>query len=294
MVLGLEPFVDKLRALGFSGLREDPGYYGFSLALGTVDVSLFDLVQAYAALANSGAFRPLTLKKGESGPARQALSPQAAFIVSDILSDRESRSATFGLENHLSTRYWTAVKTGTSKDMRDNWCVGYSRKYTVGVWVGNFSGDPMWNVTGVTGAAPVWMDMMDLLHRTTASTPPAPPQGLVRNEARFLIREPPRMEWYLAGTEPHAPVTPALAHARRTIAYPPDGASIALDPDIPRANQAVRFRAEPQSGAYRWILNGSRVGTGPHLLWKPVAGLHTLAVSGPDSTILDSVRFSVK
>ena len=294
MVLGVEPFMDRLRALGFTGMREDPGYYGYSLALGTVDISLFDLVQAYTALANNGAFRPLTLKKGSNSPARQGLSPQAAFIVSDILSDRESRSATFGLENHLSTRYWTAVKTGTSKDMRDNWCVGYSRKFTVGVWVGNFSGEPMWNVTGVTGAAPVWMDVMDLLHRSTASNPPTPPQGLVRKETRFLIRERPRMEWYLAGTEPGAPVAPALAHARKAITYPPDGASIALDPDIPGANQAVCFRAEPRARSYQWLLNGKRIGTGAQLLWRPVTGRHTLAIAGPDSTLLDCVRFSVK
>lgn len=87
---------------------------------------------------------------------------QTAFPLSSILADRESHSGTFGLENPLATTFWTAVKTGTSRDMRDNWCVGYSRRYTVGVWVGTFSGEPMQDVSGITGAAPVWLDGTDL------------------------------------------------------------------------------------------------------------------------------------
>ena len=108
------------------------------------------------------------------------MAPAAAFVVADILADRESRSATFGLENALATPFWTAVKTGTSKDMRDNWCVGFSRRYTVGVWVGNFSGEPMWSVSGTTGAAPIWRDVMVWLHRDEPSRAPVSPPGLVR------------------------------------------------------------------------------------------------------------------
>ena len=67
--------------------------------------------------------------------------------------DRAARAVTFGLDNPLATRFWTAVKTGTSKDMRDNWCIGYTSRYTVGVWVGNASGAPMWDVSGTSGAA---------------------------------------------------------------------------------------------------------------------------------------------
>ena len=79
-----------------------------------------------------------------------------SFIIADILSDPAARTLTFGVDNHLNTPFWSAVKTGTSKDMRDNWCIGFSSKYTVAVWVGNFEGDSMHDVSGVTGAAPVW------------------------------------------------------------------------------------------------------------------------------------------
>ena len=155
------------RRLGFDGLREAGDFYGPSLALGSADVSLWELVNAYRALAARRA-RGARSRLGADEPAGDGAAAStptdAAFLVSDILADRESRSLTFGLENPLATRFWTAVKTGTSKDMRDNWCVGYSRRYTVGVWVGNFSGEPMRDVSGVTGAAPVWLEVMAWLH----------------------------------------------------------------------------------------------------------------------------------
>ncbi len=69
--------------------------------------------------------------------------------------------------------------------MRDNWCVGYSEKYTVGVWVGNFSGEPMWNVSGVTGAAPIWVEMMNWLHRDDVIPKKEPPARIVKREINF-------------------------------------------------------------------------------------------------------------
>ena len=166
-LVGIEPFLSKLRQLGIKDLNESGDFYGPSLALGSADVSLWELVNAYRTLANEGAWSELHLSpEAEYFPKpKRIFSKEGAFLVSDILSDREARSSTFGLENPLATRFWTAVKTGTSKDMRDNWCIGYSRKYTVGVWVGNFSGEPMWNVSGITGAAPIWIEMMNWLHR---------------------------------------------------------------------------------------------------------------------------------
>jgi penicillin-binding protein 1C len=138
-LVGIEPFLNKLRQLGIRELNESGDFYGPSLALGSADVSLWELTNAYRSLANEGMWSECSLISQENSSARKnrIFSKEASFLVSDILSDREARSVTFGLENPLSTRFWTAVKTGTSKDMRDNWCIGYSRKYTVGVWTGN-------------------------------------------------------------------------------------------------------------------------------------------------------------
>ncbi len=106
---------------------------------------------------------------------------RAAFIVADILADRVARARTFGFDNAMATRFWSAVKTGTSKDMRDNWCVGFSRRYTVGVWIGNASGAPMHNVSGMHGAAPVWLDLISALHAGAPERAPSAPEGLVRS-----------------------------------------------------------------------------------------------------------------
>ncbi|HMK43521.1 MAG TPA: penicillin-binding protein 1C, partial [Dissulfurispiraceae bacterium] len=118
LLVGPEAFVARLKKLGFTDLN-DADYYGYALALGTVDVSLHELTNAFRTLANQGVWSPLSVEDGKrSGNTRTVMSSDAAFIVSDILSDRSARSLTFGLENPLATRYWTAVKTGTSKDMR--------------------------------------------------------------------------------------------------------------------------------------------------------------------------------
>ena len=114
-----------------------------------------------------------------------ALDPRAAFIVGDILSDGNSRARTFGTDSVLATRFWSAVKTGTSKDMRDNWAVGWSARYTVGVWVGNASGAAMHEVSGTSGAAPIWATVMGFLHAREPSPAPQPIAGLVKTAVRF-------------------------------------------------------------------------------------------------------------
>src|ERR1700733_5829075 len=87
-----------------------------------------------------------------------------SFLVADILADNNARVRTFGMNSLLATRGFAAVKTGTSKDMRDNWCVGFTDRYTVGVWVGNADGEAMHSVSGVSGAAPVWQTLVRWLH----------------------------------------------------------------------------------------------------------------------------------
>ena len=183
-LIGVESFLSKLRQMRIKDISESGDFYGPSLALGSADVSLWELTNAYRALANGGRWSEAILLPDQVKAINddQILSREAAFIVSDILADREARSSTFGLENPLATKFWSAVKTGTSKDMRDNWCVGYSYQYTVGVWVGNYSGEPMWNVSGVSGAAPVWAEVMNTLHRHKSAHKMDVPKNLVRRE----------------------------------------------------------------------------------------------------------------
>jgi penicillin-binding protein 1C len=223
-------------------------------------------------------------------PARRVFTAEAAYIVADILSDRESRSRTFSLESPLSTRFWTAVKTGTSKDMRDNWCVGFSDRYTVGVWAGNFSGEPMWNVTGITGAAPVWVEIMNRLHRGRTSSRPAPPPGVV---AAAVPGEDARREWFLSGTE--GAVAPGAARSGHRIVYPAAGTVVAFDPDIPQDEQRLFFEAQPADPQLRWLLDGQSIGSaGDLVLWPPTPGKHTLTLLDPGGRPIDAVTFEVR
>jgi penicillin-binding protein 1C len=299
-LVGADAFALRLRQLGFEGVREAGDFYGPALALGSADVSLWELVNAYRTLANGGRWSALRLAPDplHAGAARPVLDAQAAYLVSAILADRESRSGTFGLESPLATRGWTAVKTGTSKDMRDNWCVGFSPRYTVGVWVGNFSGEAMWDVSGTTGAAPVWLEVMTWLHRDSGSAPPPPPAGLLARPVRFPGQgEPDRIEWFLQGTEPREPLA-ELAEAPvrpARIVAPVDGTIIALDPDIPPGRQRVFFESSAGGGLLRWVLDGEDVRLGGRVTaWTPQPGKHRLALVDGANRPIDAASFEVR
>jgi penicillin-binding protein 1C len=295
MLTGLERFHERLRELGLSSLTEAADFYGYSLALGSADVSLLELTNAYRTLANGGLQGSVTLRARAQEKKRRVLDEDGAFIVADILSDRGARSVTFGLRNELATSFWSAVKTGTSKDMRDNWCVGFTDRYTVGVWVGNFDGQSMWDVSGVSGAAPVWRDVMDYLHRDRPGRAPGAPPGLVRRTVAFLPAvEPPRSEWFLRGTETATVELLAPAQRLPKIVYPVDSSLIALDPDIPHRLQRLRFQAQGARGL-AWMLDG--VVLGPEELeagWAPAPGKHEVKLVGEDGRTVASARFEVR
>jgi penicillin-binding protein 1C len=287
---GLEPFAARLSQFGFNGLTEAADFYGYALALGSLDVRLEELVNAYRALANGGLFVPLRFTPSDSKPrSHRVQSPESAFLIADILSDRQARAVTFGLENPLATRFWTAVKTGTSKDMRDNWCVGFSSRYTVGVWVGNFSGSPMHDVSGISGAAPAWAAIMERLHGDTPSHPPKRPRGLLSK----LVQpqgETARLEWFLPGSEPPT-ATWSAASPPAQIVQPSDGAILALDPDIPRDRQRLQFQARNAPEGARWLLNDTLLDTPDWLLAR---GKHLLILKDRDGLERDRVQFEVR
>jgi penicillin-binding protein 1C len=296
MMTGMERFHERLRDVGLSSLTQPAEYYGYSLALGSAEVSLLELTNAYRTLANAGVYSAATLApKASAGQTRRVLDARAAFIVSDILADRAARSLTFGLKNELATTFWAAVKTGTSKDMRDNWCVGYSDKYTVGVWVGNFNGQSMWDVSGVSGAAPVWRDVMDYLHRSTGSRAPRPPAGVVRQQVAYQPElEPARSEWFIAGTE--SPLIALVRDDHRTpkILYPGDASILAVDPDIPDATQRVFFLAQGGQGL-RWQLDGEPLAqASTDYAWRPTPGQHQLALIDANANPIATTHFQVR
>ena len=344
-----EPFARQLGALGIV-LKEGGGYYGYSLALGSAEVNLLQLTNAYRALANRGQWcearlqppallpRPSGERAGVRGGAvareaappspasgrgresgcRPALDPAAAFIVTDILADPNARARTFGTDSILSTRFWTAVKTGTSKDMRDNWAVGFSERYTIGVWLGNASGAAMWDVSGTSGAAPVWAALMRHLHARTPSRPPAPPPGVLRQRVRFGDQlEAARDEWFLPGTQQAlfaidseaASARPASAGGQKglkseddpavppRITAPQDGIILALDPDIPPARQRLTLLADAGGAApasLRWWIGAREVGRGPQAQWLPWPGRHVVQLRDAAGRVQDERRIEVR
>ena len=265
--LGVDESVSILSRMGFKKLHE--GFvYGPSIALGTVDATLEELVRSYSGLA----------KQALGEPNKQfPIGVGAARAITKILSDNPSRSLTFGMNSVIATPYFTAVKTGTSKDMRDNWCIGFSDKHTVGVWVGNFSGDPMQDVTGVTGAAPMWRKIMDFLNEKSASKTPTSIAGIT-------IPEPGAKDRKLSPS-----ITPKII-------YPHEGSVLALDPDIPLTRQKVLLKASLNSKDYEWFLDGAPVGTlDEPRFWGIQRGRHSVEVRkhGEDRAE-DRIRFLVK
>ncbi len=165
------------RLMGLTTWDETSGDFGLAVTLGAKEVRLLDLANVYATLARNGVARPpVTLLEvtdylGNSLPTpdvseKSVLDPGVAFLISDILSDNSARAPTFGLRSPLFIPgYQVAVKTGTTDDKRDNWTLGYTPSYVVGVWVGNNDNSPMnrYLASGLTGAAPIWHDVMRLL-----------------------------------------------------------------------------------------------------------------------------------
>lgn len=297
-LIGVDKFTRILRAYGLDSLTQDGDHYGFSLALGGVDVRLIDLTNAYRALANRGVWHRVRYRSTEKKqPGKKVLSKQAAFIIADILADRGARALTFGLENPLATRVWTAAKTGTSKDMRDNWCIGFSSRYTVGVWVGNFNGEPMRDVSGVSGAAPVWRDMMDYLHMGSVSPSPKIPRGVVTQSMHFVPAiESARTEFFVEGTEVEEIrlVDKGTSHEiRAKILYPPEGTLIAMDPDIPSKYQRMQFSSQGNQEV-TWFMDDVNVGTGSDIGWTPSGGKHRLQLQDSQGNELDSITFEVR
>ncbi len=187
--IGVPAVAGLLRRAGLTTLDKTAAHYGLGLTLGNAEVRLDELVAAYAMFARSGrGLKPtMTLPKMSSEAnsnlwppefAAQLISPRSAFWITDILADRDARSFIFGEGSSLDFPFAVAAKTGTSQAYHDNWTVGYTKDVTIGVWVGNFDRTPLRGSSGVTGAGPIFHDvMLAAVERVRGSLPlfdPAP------------------------------------------------------------------------------------------------------------------------
>lgn len=188
--LGPDRLLRALRSAGFEGLTGSAQRYGLGLVLGDGEVSLWELARAYRGLSLDGVVGPLTLIRhayradGSEIRLRPELTrhrfaqASAVKLVTDILSDNAARSRAFGLDSVLRLPFAVAAKTGTSKGYSDNWTAGFTHERTVAVWAGNFDGSPMVEVSGITGAGPIFHALM---RKAMAGVHPLPlydPAGL--------------------------------------------------------------------------------------------------------------------
>ncbi|MGK7916494.1 MAG: penicillin-binding transpeptidase domain-containing protein [Prochloraceae cyanobacterium] len=212
--VGVDNFLERLHQLGFKHLNQSPEYYGLGLSLGSGEVNLWELARAYhiASLSSKITNHPLKVTITPSSHTShtphtpQTPSPTWALIT-DMLSDRHARARAFGVDSVLNLPFPAAVKTGTSSNFRDTWTVGYTTDYTVATWVGNFDGEPMQQVSGVMGAAPLWHRIMLRLHERQKPDSFPPPAHMVK-----------RPICAISGLKP----TPACPSIVREYFYPED------------------------------------------------------------------------
>ncbi len=329
--IGVSTVQSRLVGIGFD-LPRTASHYGLGLTLGDAGVTLEELTAAYAGLARGGVWAPLRTRLDDpAGDGIRFLAPESAWLVTDVLADPVARVPSFGRRTPLARPYAASVKTGTSTGYRDNWTVGYTPEWAVGVWVGNFDGRPMGDVSGVTGAGPLWAAVMDRVTRGR-SVRPEPPDTLERVTTCALSGLAPG---------PHCPHTvddwaPRGAEARPTcswhpgacgvawppellpwaadhdladagcegsgepgIAWPADGTVLYVDPRIPSEHQRVPLRAEAPAGARvaEWYAGGTliaRSDPAAPALWQPSAtGEFELALV-VDGRAAGTVRIEVR
>ncbi len=218
--IGIESLLHFVAKLGMTTFT-NPENYDLSVTLGGGEVRLVELVAGYAAFANGGRFvKPVMILEvtgadgqvvfsQHSGLGERVMDERVAWLISDILSDNLARAPTFTTHSILQIGRPAAAKTGTTTDFRDNWTVGYTPNLVVGVWVGNADNSPMVNISGVSGAGPIWHQFMRTVLRGQPELQFERPPGLEQVEICALSGKLPtpdcpytRREWFITGTAP--------------------------------------------------------------------------------------------
>jgi penicillin-binding protein 1C len=285
--IGIENLLACLHHLGMDSLQQRPDFYGDGLVLGNGEITLYELVQAYAALANQGIRYPLKIILNEETAADdivRVFSPEAASLIGNILSDSGARRLEFGEEGVLSFPVQTAVKTGTSSDYTDAWALGYNNDYTVGAWMGSLDRTPMDGITGSRGPAMVIRSIFAELNRNRDTQPLYLSPRLVMAD---ICRDtglpsdgncPLYSEWFAPGTEPKNLTKIYIDEKPLAIVQPSPGLQLAMDPRIPDDQEALLFKLSgiPSDSSVDWYVDGILMATtlSDNYLWPMSKGNH--------------------
>ncbi|MFH1155751.1 MAG: transglycosylase domain-containing protein [Pseudomonadota bacterium] len=304
---GINTFLETLKQLGITSLDLHPDHYGDGLALGNGEISLLELVQAYAVLANRGTRISLSPVFTPGNPVK-VFSPQITAIISNILSDPEARTLEFGSNSILNFPVQTAVKTGTSSDHRDAWAAGYTSRFTAGVWMGNLDGTPTLGLTGSRGPVMVLRSIMAELNSFGETAPLHMDPALVSADIRLPQgpgRDGPgqvRTEWFVPGTQPGSPATQTAAPEPFGFLTPVNGMTIARDPRIPDDHEGIDFLLSGilPGDTITWTVDGTPAGVTHRgrLPWSIKPGDHSVQVCvvrpATGEPLSDTVHFTVR
>lgn len=306
--VGTEDYLNVLKQLGFKGLERHPNFYGDGIALGNGEVTLYELVQAYAVLANKGLFRSLTTLRDRhrTEPSRRVFTKEVTSLIGNVLSDPQARRLEFSENSVLNLPIQTAVKTGTSTDYRDAWAIGYNFRYVVGVWMGNLDQTPTEGVTGSTGPALLLRSLFAELTRYQDTRPLYMSPRLSRLDMCMDSKQikhknkncHSQTEWFILGTEPKTMVGEPQSIRLR---MPTPGLQLAYDPRLPESSQALEFHIQGlnQKDRVRWNINGREISlSGGKYLWPIKRGAHRLSAivwrNDQQFAEIDQISFSVK
>jgi len=293
--VGINTFLNKLRDLGMTTLNQSAEHYGLALALGSGEVKFLDLTQAYGILGNGGIGIELTgilqmkfrqLKQSVQNISEQHVlaccneqlfSNQVVAQITSILTDNFSRIPAFGEENPLKFNYPVAAKTGTSRNFRDNWTLGYTSQLTVGVWVGNSDGSAMINSSGITGSAPLFHTVMDLVMQNL------PKKFFAEVE---MQNKPTNFEEFVNSKNPKEN---QREQKQSLISYPYDGDIFQLSLNIPLERQVLTFKASEEG---EWFLNNEFLRKSRVYAWQMEKGEYQLKFINEKSE--EKISFSVR
>ena len=306
--VGTAAMLDVAHAAGITTMN-DVHRYGLALTLGGGEVRLLDLTDAYATFATGGLQHdPVSILRVTNGSGsvlyqwqptggRRAISPQVSFLITSILSDNLARMPEFGDNSPLLLDRPAAAKTGTTTDFHDNWTVGYTPDLTVGVWVGNADNTAMRDVSGISGAAPIWHDFMEMALRSVPARVFVVPPGIVHETICPTSGLPPagsctdrRDEVFIAGTQPRLTVHSAIARPVVALGAPPNGAQYQISLSVPLQYQAVPVDVQSTAivaGTLQILVDGRSAahltGVSGEWYWHLQAGTHHIQATGRDA-----------
>lgn len=301
--VGAPALLHLLHEAGLTELNRPADFYGLGLSLGNGEVQLLHLTNAYATLARGGIFKPLTLAWEPlvllDGKPHRVLSEQTAYLVSHILADNHARASAFGLNSSLVVPFEMAAKTGTSKDYKDNFALGYTPRWTIGVWVGNFDASAMRRVSGVTGAGPILHDLAVYVQEKYPSAPFAVPQKITQAQVctqtgllAGLSCKHRHEEVFLTDN------LPAVCDGKHQtgndvrIVSPADGDIYQYDTALSDSLQKIHVTATCNTAKCLWKIDGKKLPQTACTFWYPLKkGQHRAEVSCDGKT--DTVRFEV-